>query len=52
MTAEEIDRLEAKARDLTGRPLSTPIALTPRQVLELCRMARMTLNQPNRGMPA
>jgi hypothetical protein len=40
MTLEEIDRLEAKARDLTGKPLATAIALTPGQVLELCRLAR------------
>lgn len=43
MTEDEITKLEAKARDLTGRPLSTPIALTPRQVLELCRLSRIAL---------
>lgn len=50
MTEDEIAKLEAKARDLTGRPLSTPIALTPRQVLELCRMARLGMDQSNKGI--
>lgn len=41
MTTQELERLEAAAHAQCGKDLGTTIALTPRTLLELCRLARI-----------
>lgn len=50
MTLEELTRIEAKALDQAGVALATTIALTPGQLIELCRLARIgqSKEQPER----
>lgn len=49
MTIEELDRLQSKAMDQTGKLLATTIALTPGTLLELCRLARIGHAQESQG---
>lgn len=49
MNLQELERLEAKAMDQTGKFLATPIAITPGTLLELCRLARIGHAQESQG---
>lgn len=41
LSSADIDRLERAALAQIGLPISTPIAVTPRDLLALCAQARM-----------
>lgn len=45
MTLEDLARLAGKAMAQAGTPLGTMIAVTPRELIELCRLARIGLAQ-------
>lgn len=49
MNLQEIERLEAKAVDQTGKMLATTIAVTPGTLIELCRLAAIGLSQESQG---
>lgn len=53
MTSQELERLEAAAHKQCGGDLGTTIAVTPGQLLELCRLARIGAEQEaQKGKPA
>lgn len=45
MTADDIDRLEAPALSQRGWEIGTVLTITPGDLAELCRMARIGLEQ-------
>ena len=45
MTAADIERLERLALAQTGKEISTPVAVTPGDLLKLCAMARKALGE-------
>lgn len=49
MTLQDLERLESKAMDQTGKPLAAAVAITPGTLLELCRLARLGHQQEAQG---
>lgn len=45
MTAADIERLERLALAQTGKEMGTAIAVTPGQLLALCRLARQAIGE-------
>lgn len=46
MKETDLDRLERAALAQVGKDIGTPITVTPRELLELCKLARQAIEKP------